>query len=416
MFLNANKKTLIKNYFSLSTLQFSNYIFPLITFPYVVRVLGVENYGLVIFASAFVQYFIMISDYGFNFSAVRNISINRENKEKINEIFSSVLIVKILLFVVMSFLFLLTVEFIPVFNENYLIFYLSYVSVLGFVIYPNWFFQGIEKMELIAFPTILVRTLSVISIFIFVKVKTDILVLVFINSLSLLLIGIIGLIIVKTKFNIEVKYQKPDLIKYYFKDGWYYFISNIAISLYTTSQSFFLGLIAENTAVGYFAAADRIRAAIQGIFSVLSQTVFPYFSKEFSINIESAKNKVKKLSLTAGLIGLVLCGILFIFSNDIILIVAGKEYLNSVIVLKILAFVPLIIMLSNMAGIQTMLNTGYQKQFMIIVSAAAIINIILTIILVPKYFEIGTAIAFMVTEIFVTVTMMIYINKINSKV
>lgn len=411
MHLNANKKTLIKNYFSLSTLQFSNYIFPLITFPYVVRVLGVENYGLVIFASAFVQYFIMISDYGFNFSAVRNISINRENKEKINEIFSSVMIIKILLFAVMSILFLLTIEFIPVFNENCLIFYLSYISVMGFVIYPNWFFQGIEKMELIAFPTILVRTISVISIFIFVKVQTDILVLVFINSISLFVIGIIGLIIAKRKFNIRIKILQPELIKYYFKDGYYYFISNLAISLYTTSQSFFLGILAGNTAVGYFAAADRIRTAVQGIFSILSQTVFPYFSKEFSINIESARNKVKRLSLTAGLIGLILCGIVFIFSHEIIIIVAGKEYLNSVIVLKILAFVPLIIMLSNMAGIQTMMNTGYQKQFMIIVSAAAIINIILTMILVPIYFEIGTAVSFLVTEFFVTITMMIFINK-----
>ena len=144
-----SKKVLFKNFTSLSILQISNYIFPIITLPYLVRVLGPEKYGLVNFATAFAAYFTIITDYGFNLSATQEISVNRENPNRISEIFSSVFTIKMLLFLFSSVIFSGIILFVPIFNENIILFVVTFFSVLGTALFPLWFYQGMERMKYI---------------------------------------------------------------------------------------------------------------------------------------------------------------------------------------------------------------------------------------------------------------------------
>jgi PST family polysaccharide transporter len=112
------KKRFLKNFFSLAILQGLNYILPLLTLPYLIRVLGAEKFGLLAFATAIIGYFIVLTDYGFNFTATREVSLNIENNEKLNEIFSSVMIIKFMLFIIS--LFLLTILVIAFEHKNLL--------------------------------------------------------------------------------------------------------------------------------------------------------------------------------------------------------------------------------------------------------------------------------------------------------
>jgi len=116
--LNPTRKTLLENFLSLSFLQVANYILPLVTLPYLIRVLGPEKFGLIAFAQAFIGYFQILTNYGFNLSATREISINREDKDKVSEIFSSVMIIKIFLFIFSLLIILFIVFFFDKFRGD----------------------------------------------------------------------------------------------------------------------------------------------------------------------------------------------------------------------------------------------------------------------------------------------------------
>jgi O-antigen/teichoic acid export membrane protein len=406
-------KILFKNFSSLSLLQVSQYIIPLITFPYLVRVLGPDGYGLVAFATAFVGYFAVITDYGFNLSATRKISINRADSIKVSGIFSSVLAVKLLLFIVSIVLIIPIILGFTRFNNNAEIYFISFISVLGTTLFPVWFFQGMERMGYISLISIIVKILWVISVFVFVHSYNDILILVGLNSLSSLITGLIGLITVKYYFDVKFVIPTISEIKIQFIDGWHYFLSQASVSLYTISNVFILGLFASDTVVGYFSAADKIRQAVQNLSTTAGRTVFPHLSSEFKRSKVAAINFLKKYVIVVGSITVITCFLLFVFSNQIVLIVLGSAYHESVILLKIISFLPIVIFFSNVAGVQTMLNMGYKREFANIILIAGFFNIVFSFIIVPVYLSIGTAIMVLLTEILVTVQMMLFLKKKN---
>jgi PST family polysaccharide transporter len=408
--INSNK-VLFKNFTSLSVLQIANYIFPLITLPYLVRVLGPEKYGLVNFAAAFAAYFTIITDYGFNLSATQEISINRNDKKRVAEIFSSVITLKMMFFILSSVIFFLAVLVIPQFQEYQLLFIVTFISVFGTALFPLWFYQGIERMNYILVITVSVRLIIIVLIFVIIKAENDFIKLAALNTIAQFVIGFAGLMIVLNKFHIKYIFPKISLLKLQIKNGWNLFLSTVWINLYTTSNIFILGLFAPANVVGYFAAADKIRSAFQGILSPMSQSVFPYVNKLLSESYDRFISFNKKLFKIALVVGTTISIVLFLFAEPLINIILGKDYLPSILVLRIIAWLPLVIFLSNVLGIQTMLPLNKHKSFSTILFFAALINLVLSFILVPKYFEIGTTISVLVTEIFVTIVFFVFIKK-----
>jgi len=406
-----SKKVLFKNFTSLSILQIANYIFPIITLPYLVRVLGPEKYGLVSFATAFAAYFTILTDYGFNLSATQEISKNRNDSNRIAEIFSSVFTLKILFFFVSSLIFFVIVFVIPLFREHLLLFFVTFLSVLGTALFPLWFYQGIEKMNYILIITVSVRLIVTVLIFVIIKNENDFVKLAGLNTAAQFVIGFTGLLIVLNKLQIKYIFPKISLLKLQIKNGWNLFLSTVWINLYTTSNVFILGLFAPATVVGYFAAADKIRMAFQGILSPMSQSVFPYVNNLLNESYERFISFNKKLFKIALLVGTIISIILFLFAEPLVNIVLGRDYQSSILVLRIIAWLPVVIFLSNVFGIQTMLPMNKHKSFAIILFFAAMINLVLSFILVPKYFEIGTAISVLATEIFVTIAFFVFIKK-----
>jgi PST family polysaccharide transporter len=406
-----SNKVLFKNFTSLSVLQISNYLFPLITLPYLVRVLGPEKYGLVNFATAFATYFTFITDYGFNLSATQETSINRNNTKRVSEIFSSVFTLKMFLFLFSTLIFFTIILIIPFFKENLILFIVTFFGVLGTALFPLWFYQGIEKMKYISIISVSVRSITTVLIFIFIQTENDFIKLAGINTLTQFAIGIIGLLWAINKFGLKYKFPTVFLFKQQLKNGWNLFLSTVSINLYTTSNIFILGLFAPANIVGYYAAADKIRMAFQGILSPMSQSVFPYVNKLLSESYERFISFNKKLFKIALTIGALISLLLFLFAEPLVNIILGKDYQSSIMVLKIIAWLPLVIFLSNVLGIQTMLPLNKQKNFALILFFAAMINLALSFILVPQLFEIGTSISVLITEVFVTLAFFVFIKK-----
>ena len=157
LIMRSDLRVVANNFLSLSTIQAINSLIPIITLPYLLRVLGVEYFGLITFAQALIMYFNIITDFGFNFSATRDIARNIENKKKVSLIFSTVMIIKLFL-LVFSFVVLSIIIFsFKQFRSDWLIYYLTFGMVFGQTIFPIWFFQGIEKMKHIALLNLLYK-------------------------------------------------------------------------------------------------------------------------------------------------------------------------------------------------------------------------------------------------------------------
>lgn len=404
-------KTLVKNFSSLSVLQISNYLFPLITFPYLVRVLGVENYGLANFAIAFSAYFVTITDYGFNLSATREVSIFRENKEQLQRIFSSTLIIKVFLFFISALIFFPALLIFEKFRSDYLIYSIAFVGVFGSVLFPIWFYQGIEKMLSITLITIIIRFFSVAGIFIFVKMEADVVIYLILVSGATVLMGLSSMIYLFSQYDIGFSIPQKISILFRLKRGWYLFLSTLSINLYTSSNTFLLGLLGGNVAVGYFSSANKIREAAQGILGNLGRTVYPHIGNVLQKSKSEGLIFIKKYGKLVGSLSFAVSVLIFLFAEQLVILIAGSNYQNSISVLRILAFMPFTIMLSNVFGIQLMLNLGYEKQFTKIIGWAALLNVILMFLFVPLLNEDGAALAMLLVEIFVTLVMILFCWK-----
>jgi PST family polysaccharide transporter len=408
---NPEKRRLFENIFSLGLLQGANYILPLLTLPYLVRILGPDYFGLLAFAAATIMYVALVTDYGFNLSATRQISINRENRRKVCEVFSSVMIIKISLMLVGFVATVILVTAVDKFHEHWEVYIVTFGMVLGQVLFPVWLFQGLEMMKYITYVNISSKILFTILIFIFVESKSDFLLVPLFTALGAILGGLWSLNLIVYKMCYKFSWPGWDSIKFQLRDGWHIFFSSIAISLYTISAPFILGLLTNNVAVGQFAAVDKIIQAGKGLYQPVSQAIFPMIGKKFYNDKMSALIFMKKLTIIITFAMSILSGFIFLFSDFIVNLILGDQFLGAAILLKIMSPLPLIIALSNILGIQVMLNLGLKSAFSLILTMAALGGVALSLLLVPIYQEKGTAYTLVMVEVFVTAAMFFYVKN-----
>ena len=408
-------KRLLSNFISLAILQGVNYILPLITFPYLVRVIGVEKYGLLAFAIAVIVYFNILTDYGFNLTATREVSIYRDNKEKLNEIFSSVMIIKVILMTVSFLLLLILIFSFNKFKEHYAVFLLTFGTVVGQVMFPQWFFQGMEKMKYITFLNIFAKVIFTIAIFIFIHKESDYWKVPLINSLGFIVAGIMALYLIIKDFKIKFKFQSLQTLKTYFIDGWHIFIANFAGNFYRNFNTLVLGFLTNDLYVGYYSIAEKIVKIIQTLQSIAGNTIFPYFSNKFSHNKKYFFDFTNKyLKYIIGIYLLVVF-LTFILSPFIIYLIKGDYETNIILDLKIMSLVILIGGLNYYFGVLGLITMGYKKEFSRAIIITGISNIIFSFILVYLLKDIGASLAFVLSEVILLVILLKYYINIKGK-
>ena len=402
---------LLENFISLSTLQVANYILPLITLPYLVRVLGPEKFGLIAFAQAFIGYFNVLTDYGFNLSATRDISINRKDNDKVSEIFSSVIIIKFGLLILSLFVMTLIIFSFDKFRSEWPIYYLTFGVVIGQVLFPVWFFQGMEKMKYITFLNILARIIFTISIFIFVKNASDFLYVPILSSLGSIVAGILAFWIVFKDFG--VKFRMPDFerVKFHLKEGWYIFISQVNITFFNNTNIIILGIFANNISVGYYSAAEKLVRAVISLQVPVVNSIYPAMSRLLKEDINKAVNFGKKLLIYGIPIYLIFIGVCIFFSGEIIVLLFGDNFESSEIIFKILLIIPITIFINNIYGTQFLINIGHSDKFSKIIIMSGLSNLILCPIMTYFFGYIGTSLSWVIIEIFVLCGMYYYATK-----
>jgi polysaccharide transporter, PST family len=403
-------KKLLENVISLSLLQAANYIFPLLTVPYLVRVLGYDGYGLVAFANALTMYIVLLSNYGFNFTATQQISISRESRIKICEIYSTVMVTKILLMLLGGLLMALIVLFVDKLNDDWMLYLFSYTVVVGQVIFPIWLFQGLELMRYITMVNVASKAFFTVLIFLFVSGKDDYYLVPLLTGGGAIMSGVWAIWMVSKRMGYNFILPNFRQIKFQLIDGWIAFYSSFAINLYTTSIAIILGFFTNYNFVGQFVAVDKIVQAAKGLYLPISQAVFPAFSKKFHDNADRAWVNVRRLtSVMVAFMGLVSL-LLFVFSDFIVKLAFGEDFSDAGSLLKIMAFLPAVVAISNIFGVQVMMNCGCKREFGLILTSAAIIGVVLSLILIPLLQAVGAALVVLVVEIFVSLAMLIYVK------
>jgi PST family polysaccharide transporter len=312
---------------------------------------------------------------------------------------------------------LLTVTIIifsfEMFSKDWLIYLLTFSTIVGQTFFPIWFFQGMQEMRYITYLNILSKSVFTVAIFVFVQDKNDFYLVPILTLLGSMTAAIWSLVIIKKFYRVNWQPQKFNTVIFYLKGGWHVFLSNFSNGLYTNSTIFILGIFTNNTLVGYYSAGERIIKVMQNLFTPLFQVVYPYISqqkKDFSLDI------TRKLTAVVGLIALIMSLLIFYNSENLVSLVLGKEFESSIIVIKILSFLPLTYVLSNIFGVQTMLTHGREKAYSKIFIYATILNLILSFILIPVYEEVGTAIVALTTELFFVLVMFFYLQSTGLKI
>lgn len=320
-----DKKRLMSNFFSLSSLKAVDLLLPLITLPYLVRVLGIDNYGILAFASAIIAYFSIFVEYGFNTTATRSVSINRNNKDMLEEIFSSVMIIKSFLMFFGLILLLIIISSFQKFNEYWLIYIITYGAVIGQILFPNWFFQGMEKMKYVTYLNIFAKLIFTVALFVFVTQPEDLYLVPLFSSLGFFVSGIWSLLIIKKEFNISYKHQTIQTIKRYLKDGWHIFIANLSGNLYGKGNVIILGLLTTPVIVGFYSLGQKLTSAIISVFQVFTQTVMPYLSRIKEENYEKFKFITRKIIFYAVIFNAITIAFFSLFSDFIFKLISGQS-------------------------------------------------------------------------------------------
>lgn len=358
-FKSEDNKRLLSNFMSLSVLQGANYILPLITLPYLVRVLGVEYFGLLAFAGAVIAYFTILTDYGFNLTATREVSIHRDNKEKIVEIFSSVMTIKILLMFLSFFILSILVFSFEKFSEHWEVYFLTFGTVIGQVLFPVWFFQGMERMKYITYLNILAKSIFTVAIFVFVHEQSDFWIVPLLTSVGFIVAGIWSLYLVKKEFQVSFTFEKVETIKYYLVDGWHVFQQQFYVSMYGPINIIFLGFFTNTTTVGYYSIVEKILAVPLAMFSVSVQVYYPYAVKLYKKNISIYFSQIKQVSFFFLISSSLAIILILLFNNTIVSLITGKEI--NVEIVEILNILVFGIIFSSFGGFYTQIFVTLKK-------------------------------------------------------
>jgi len=396
-----------KNFSYLSAIQFINLLVTLATYPFLIRVLGKEVFGLVVFAQAVVNYLTILVSFGFQISATREVSIHRHHPEKLNEIFSSVLILKGLLFVVSFGLLLLIIAFIPQAREHGLLYFLSMAACFFEFIFPSWFFQGIEKMGYATLVTVIAKLIFFILIFIFIRDKGDYLLVPLFTGIGSVLAGMVSLWLAVVKEKVRFSFQPLSCLWYYLRESVSLFVINLASQLYAGANKVIIGLVMGMGDVAVYDLAEKMVLAAKLPQTILNQSVFPRISKDkdriFTKNI--------LLFSIFGEIGVYF--FMFLMAPVLVLIFGGGEMMASTDILRLLAITVPINGISSYLGIQYLVAHGYQKLYTrVIVYSVLLYAVACCLLLVAGWITVNNVIwATIATELFALATMIVVVRR-----
>jgi PST family polysaccharide transporter len=335
----------------------SNLVLFLITIPYLFRVLGSRSYGLIVFAQTIVYYLTIFTNFGFNLTATRDISINRNNPEKMSEIVSSVLTIKLFFFVISFLIMTILTLSIANFRENRILYLLSMLACISEALFPIWYFQGIEKMKYITFINVTTRIIATGLVFIVIDSQSKYTIYPLLLGIGTITGALVALLIVFKKHKVFFRFQPIKTLRFYLVDNVLYFFSNVSTQIYINANKIIIGSFLGMVEVAYYDVAEKVINIVKVPYSLIGQTLFPKVARDRNVAF------LKRIMVYTILFTLFVVICICVFSVHIIGFFSGSYNISSVIVLRILSLSLIPIAFSLFYGDLLLINFGLKTEY-----------------------------------------------------
>ena len=399
-----------KNIFYNVSLSVLNVLFPIITAPYISRVLGVENVGVVRFVMANVGYFALFATLGIGFYGVRELAKYRDDQAKCSQIFSSLFTIVFCSTLVVALLFVLFINFIPEFREHRLLFSLYGITLYLTPITMDWYFQAKENFRMITIRSLVVKLLALASLFIFVRERSDVVPYILITVFSIVATNVWNLYYA---FNTGLRLTLCKLdLRRHIKPMFVFMSSNVAIGVFVMINIVMLGFLSSYEQVGYYTSANIILIAVTGLLAAVSTALLPRLSFN-DAQKDDETNAVllqKTFDLNALLIVPMAVGLCLVASRFVPLFF-GNEFAGSIVPMQILSFNFIFVMFNYLLGFNVLMVFGYEKKYLLTVVCAAFLSFVLNLLFISYYGAMGAAIVAVVANGFSSGCFLYFVNK-----
>ena len=406
----ASTRSLSQNVLALYGVQAGRKLIPLISIPYLARVLGPGGWGTVAFIAAMAELLVICIEFGFNISATREVARNRHNPDACGKVMAGVLGAQACLAAAGILLAFLASRFLPVIAQRpeLLVAGLVYAVAQGFA--PLWFFQGLEQMRLSAALELSGKLAALVGLFLFVHGPADDWKVLALTAVAPALTTAVGLVLVYRTIPIELPSAK--LVRTALAMGAPMFVFRSAESLYGVGNVFLLGLFATPEIVGYFAAAEKIAKAAFGLLNPIREAIFPRLSHLAARGGEEAAGPLAKLGAAVMIGGGAALGAgVFLFAPPATRLLLGGEFAPAVDALRILALLPFLLSITYSVGFQWLLPFGKDGLINQIILSAGLLNVALSFFLTRPFLHIGMAWAVVASEAFVAISMVTVVSR-----
>lgn len=402
---NKDGKALASNFGYLMIMQVTGYVFPLLTIPYLARVIGVEGFGKIAFAAAVIVWFQTITDWGFSYTATRDVARNRDNLEKVSEIFSNVLWAKSLLAIISFIVLFVLTESLPYLKENQILLFITFLLVPAKILFADWFFQAIEKMKFITVFDLISKVIFTACIFKFVEKRSDFILQPLFLSLGSILVGLVSFYLIVFRWKVKILSPKWQEIIIIIRNSKDVFINNLLPNLYNSFSIVLLGVWGGGVASGIYDAGRKFVGITHSFMSIFIRVFFPYLSRRIDKHSIFAK-----IHLSIAALGSL---ILFMAAPYLIKIFFTEEFYEAILVLRVSSISIFLIALSQVYGTNYLIIQGHTKTLRNITFIYSIIGFIISFPLVYKYSYIGANITLVSIQLLIGFTVMLKALRIQ---
>lgn len=372
-------------------LMVSGYLFPVITFPYITRVLGAEGLGIGNFVLSIVDYAVLFSTFGIAAIGSRYIPQCNDDKEKRNHVFNSLVTIHLLFSAVVLLIYIGAVYFVPQLHEHQYLYFVGATKVIFNVFLVEWLFQGMQDFRYITIRTIIIRFAYVVATFLFIHNPEDYDWYVYISVGQVVLNALVNWKYTRRFITFRLDYSGlKEFLFPVFSMG----INRILLSFYSTFNTMFLGFACSALAVGYFSAATKLYGIFIGLISAFNGVLVPHLNSLLGKGkIAEFKQKVSLSFSIVCLISIPFTIIAIVLGPEIIHFIAGPEYEAAVLPFQIISLQIVLVSLAQITENQILLSMKKFKEVLYCTLSSTALSVIIMLIWVPKYGEIAAAAA-----------------------